>query len=359
MNVNEITITMASNWYIDRTVRQKIGYSGENAVVEFKLEATPEEGFTYYLDVQSKKIKNIILLDDELSVTLTTEMLGEAGIKKMQIVAYNETQVKKSNIFEVEVGESINATEEVEGHFASALNQISEWIAGVYRALTGKQNKLVPGANVAIDETDPEHPVISVTGGGAGGTYLNGDGLNLTGNVFSVKPKTNGGIIVDNTGVSLDPNLLPTNNIIAPVYYRENMSIKSNMTYDEIYEYLAHSSTSIDSTECIIPQFIDDQQDERFDCVKIKETTRNNMQCIMYVFRHWYVYSDDDATTAYDMIIYHYEDDTIGTSGGYHSYTLQKKLTSTNAGSGISIIDDANGNPVISVNYPNGDEVSY
>ena len=357
MNVNEIVISMDDNWFIDRTKRQIIGYSGENAVVEFKLDATPEEGFTYYLDVQSKKMKNVILLDEELSVTLTTEMLGEAGIKKMQIVAYNESQVKKSNIFEVEVGESINATEEVEGHFASALNQISEWIAGVYRALTGKQNKLTPGANIEIDNTDPENPVISATGGGSGSTYTPGDGINITGTTISVKTPIDSGLIVDSSGVRVDPNIIPTNNIITPVYYYDN-GIKCNMTYDEIYAYFSHTSTSINTTKSIIPQFIDNQQDERFDCVKIKETTRNNKQCIMYVFRHWYLYNDNDATTAYDNVIYHYSDDTIGTTGAYHSYTLQEKLSSANAGSGISITE-VNGVPVISVDYPNGDEVSY
>lgn len=347
---------MDSNWFIDRNKRQAIGYSGENAVVEFKLEATPEEGFTYYLDVQSKKMKNVILLDEELSVTLTTEMLGEAGIKKMQIVAYNETQIKKSNIFEVEVGESINATEEVEGHFASALHQISEWIAGVYRALTGKQNKLVPGANIAIDETDPEHPVISATGGGSGGTYLNGDGLNLTGNVFSVKTPIDSGLIVDSNGVRVDPNIIP-DKLIAPVYYRdENNDFQCNMTYAQIYEYMSHTQTTTDTIKCLMPQFIDDEQDERFDCVRITNTTKNNKPCICYRFRYWYY--NDEPESFYEIEIYHYDDDTIGSRGAYTHSQLQTKLNSSNAGDGISITT-VNGVLKISVNYPNGDEVSY
>lgn len=299
MNVNEIVISMDSNWYIDRSVRQKIGYSGENAVVEFKLEATPEEGFTYYLDVQSKKIKNIILLDDELSVTLTTEMLGEAGIKKMQIVAYNETQVKKSNIFEVEVGESINATEEVEGHFASALHQISEWIAGVYRALTGKQNKLVPGANIAIDETDPEHPVISATGG-------SGD-----------------------------------TNIIAPLYKRSGSNYTCNMTYAEVRALYETNRTKV-----AMPQFIDNYG--------------NRSRCCEVYLDEDYVYLNFDmgqvsqvAGSEYSTghyILYHSQY-AVGLSKYYNNW-YQKELRE---GNGISIASDG----TISVNYPNGDEVSY
>lgn len=154
MDVNEITITMDSNWYIDRSTRQKIGYSGENAVVEFKLDATPEDGFTYYLDVQSKKVKNAILLDDELTVTLTSEMLGEAGIKKMQIRAYSDEQVKKSNIFEVEVGESINAVEEVENHALSAFNQLATLIGTKQDTLTAGEGITITGNIISVSYPD-------------------------------------------------------------------------------------------------------------------------------------------------------------------------------------------------------------
>lgn len=148
--------------------------------------------------------------------------------------------------------------------------------------------------------------------------------------------------------------------VIVPIYYSDatDNTLKCTMTFDEIYAYYSHTGTSIDSTNCLMPQYIDDQQDERFDCVKIKETTRNNKQCIMFAFRHWYLDGDTDAKTAYDKKIYHFYDDTIGTAGAYQSYKFQTELTSANAGSGISITQ-VDGKPVISVNYPNGDMIEY
>ena len=319
MNVNEILISMDSNWFIDRNKRQAIGYSGENAVVEFKLEATPEEGFTYYLDVQSKKIKNIILLDDELSVTLTTEMLGEAGIKKMQIVAYNETQVKKSNIFEVEVGESINATEEVEGHFASALNQISEWIAGVYRALTGKQNKLVPGTNIVIDESDPEHPVISSIGGGSGDDSV----------ICPIYTRT-GGSSTDFTDGTWTCNTT----------YSE---IVSNCFLPENYKNL---QPQFDFNNNKLERYLDIAQIKRF-------YVSGTNHYIEYVVR-------DTVTNGNGQNLYyvrHTNNDVITVTGVW-KIKNQSELTSNNAGDGISI-GLVNGVLKISVNYPNGDEVNY
>ena len=41
--------------------------------------------------------------------------------------------------------------------------------------------------------------------GGTGVTYTAGNGLNLSGSQFSVVPKAGGGLIVDGTGVSIDP----------------------------------------------------------------------------------------------------------------------------------------------------------
>lgn len=46
-------------------------------------------------------------------------------------------------------------------------------------------------------------PTLGVGGGVA---YTNGDGLSLSGATFAVKPKPSGGLLVDGTGVSLDPS---------------------------------------------------------------------------------------------------------------------------------------------------------
>lgn len=41
--------------------------------------------------------------------------------------------------------------------------------------------------------------------GGSGASYLAGNGLTLAGSTFSVTPKSGGGVVVDGTGVSIDP----------------------------------------------------------------------------------------------------------------------------------------------------------
>lgn len=300
MNVNEIVISMSDDWSIDTSIRNKIGYSGENAVVEFKLEATPEEGFTYYLDVQSKKIKNTILLDEELSVTLTAEMLGEAGIKKMQIVAYSDDQTKKSNIFEVEVGESINAIEQIAQFVPTVINQLSNLVATVFNAIAKKQNKLTPGANIVIDESDPEHPVISATGGSGGDS-----------------------------------------NIVAPLYKRSGSSYTCNMTYAEV-----RALYETDRTKVAMPQFIDNYG--------------NRSRCCEVYLDEDYVYLNFDMGQVDQVsgmeystghyILYHSQYN-VGLYKYFNNW-YQKELTE---GDGISIASDG----TISVNYPNGDEVSY
>lgn len=62
------------------------------------------------------------------------------------------------------------------------------------------QPKLTPGNNITIDETDPEHPVINSTGGG-GGSYTEGDGIDITNDEISVKLRSsNPGLAFDSNG---------------------------------------------------------------------------------------------------------------------------------------------------------------
>ena len=41
-------------------------------------------------------------------------------------------------------------------------------------SLDSKQNKLIAGQNIIIDETDPQNPIISSIGGGEGSIIFNG-----------------------------------------------------------------------------------------------------------------------------------------------------------------------------------------
>ena len=137
MVISKATVVM-ENWNIPLTPRVKLGYSGENDVCLFEVITEPQEGFTYYLELQPliEEANNILLTPDYVEgsvyVELTTEMLGSGGIKKAQIVAYIDTEdapIKKSNIFEVEVDASINATKSVESHYQTALSQWAQILA--------------------------------------------------------------------------------------------------------------------------------------------------------------------------------------------------------------------------------------
>lgn len=165
------------NWNIPLTPRAKIGYSGENAVTELEIITTPEEGFIYYLETEDieENANNILLTPDyvesRIYVLLTTEMLGKGGILQAQVVAYIDTEdepVKKSNIFQLQVNPSINATKDVESHYQTALSQwaqilasfnpveILNEIAEMEAQLDNKQNKLTAGYGMTLNDPTDE-----------------------------------------------------------------------------------------------------------------------------------------------------------------------------------------------------------
>lgn len=160
MNIQTISVNM-KNWHVSRSIRPTVGFSGENNVAVFKIITELEEGVQYYLDILSinKKAKNTVLLsndEDGIYVELTDEMLGAPGVKDAQVVGYSGYQIKKSNIFQILVENSINATEEFENSYESVLGQIADLVSE-------KQNVLTAGEG--IDITDD---VISIS-------YPNGD----------------------------------------------------------------------------------------------------------------------------------------------------------------------------------------
>ena len=115
-----ISLTM-KDWTVE-TRRPSIGFSGENEVVTLVISTEDDlsEFNEFYLDVswQSyetgwKTNKNIIDLAGvgPLSVNLTANMLGPDGVKRMQLRATDGTRIRKSNVFEVLVKESVNAAD--------------------------------------------------------------------------------------------------------------------------------------------------------------------------------------------------------------------------------------------------------
>lgn len=160
VKVQTVSVNM-ENWHVSRSIRPTIGFSGENDVVIFKIITEPEEGAQYYLDILSisKKQKSTVLLsndEDGAFVELTDEMLGSPGVKDAQVVGYYGEQKKKSNIFQILVENSINATEEFENSYESVLGQIADLVSE-------KQNVLTAGEGIDIT-----NDVISVS-------YPNGD----------------------------------------------------------------------------------------------------------------------------------------------------------------------------------------
>ena len=173
MEAKKLQIKM-TNWKISEKPIN-IGYSGENLVCEFEVLFNTDPGAYYYLQLDGwlSAPNNILfttVTDDGIKVNLTTEMLGKSGKKKAQIVEYlslnDNTPIKKSNIFNVIVEDSINATQDVEPHYQTALEQwtaeLDKFWGDINEALAGKQDTLIAGENITIDGN-----VISATGGGA------------------------------------------------------------------------------------------------------------------------------------------------------------------------------------------------
>lgn len=104
-----------NNWMIEALSAVVLGFSGENESKELKIMCDDlKADATYYLDIESAERKNIALMtaaDNTLSILLTSDMLGGAGRKRMQIREVRGSVVTKSNVFIGEVNTSVNAVE--------------------------------------------------------------------------------------------------------------------------------------------------------------------------------------------------------------------------------------------------------
>lgn len=141
---------------------------------------------------------------------------------------------------------------------------------GFYSAATGlwtrttdadANSEITPGAFTFIEEgttygktqwrcTNTGNIVLGTTNivfeqFGAAQTYQNGNGLDLTGNTFSVRTPTNSGVIVDSTGVKIDPNLV-ARKVIATIGDGSSSSytITHNLNTQDIATSLREISTN-------------------------------------------------------------------------------------------------------------------
>lgn len=121
-----------NNWRVQRPVSNFLAFSGENNTENLYIIPSLMEDYVYTIDVRNEGQTAFIPLTkaerggkDVLHVLLTSGQIGPAGEAQMQIVGRREdgTVVKKSNVFAVVVGESINAEKAFENLPESAFEK--------------------------------------------------------------------------------------------------------------------------------------------------------------------------------------------------------------------------------------------
>lgn len=196
------------------------------------------------------------------------------------------------------------------------------------------QAKLTAGANITIDDTDPSNPVISSTGGGGGGSYVGGKGINISGSTISAdantyNPTYSCAVDLDDISVSGYNVTLTTNARYADIYqkcFNTTGQNYNNMKFSPTISFRTESGTEYHKSWNIIK--------------KIQFYYSGSTWKVKFVVN---ISKDKWLTVIHDD----HNDITATVSNEYY-------LTSSNAGDGISIT-----NGVISVSYPNGDNIEY
>lgn len=145
---NIITIFMP-DWKVNLVRPVVLGFSGENKRATLIIKSNVVDPDTaYYLDVLSNGAKNTIALSvsaSTLAVELTSDMLGYSGRKQMQIRAVKNDTVIKSNIFNGEVLDSINASEDFKRTYPTVYDQYELQLSELNRLIEEVEN-LEPGS---------------------------------------------------------------------------------------------------------------------------------------------------------------------------------------------------------------------
>ena len=302
MDRTEVQVTM-TNWAIPLTPRPTVGFTGEHDVTEFEVLTTPENGVTYYLEVKAwRKEPNNILFDkesDRLTVRLTSEMLGAAGIHKAQVVAYltdgDDTPIKKSNIFELEVKNSINATKEVEPHYQTALEQWTQKLNEMVGLYTGGDGIEITDQLIKV-VLDTTANLLSFIDGklslrpsdigfneGVRSALLSTFGLYN----FQSRLEAGANITINGNVISATPGIkltvvetLPTEDIDTDtIYLVPKEDTESNNIYDE-YIYVNEAwekigTTEIDLTNYFTKQEVNDLLDDKADAIIVEAKGEN------------------------------------------------------------------------------------
>lgn len=113
-----MVVIQSINWRIHPNKNAFLGFSGENNTEDFYIVPSEMEDYTYTVDCQNSGNKAFFGLEkttygdkQALHVLLTAGQIGASGKVQMQLVGRNSVGVaiKKSNIFILPVGESIDS----------------------------------------------------------------------------------------------------------------------------------------------------------------------------------------------------------------------------------------------------------
>lgn len=128
-------VLQSINWKIESDKSALMGFSGENNTEDLYVIPQVMEDYTYTMECRAFDMSAFIPLEKveysgraALHALLTAEQIGPAGKVEMQLVGRRTDSngilfKKKSNVFNVYVGDSINATQQFKDMPASAFEQ--------------------------------------------------------------------------------------------------------------------------------------------------------------------------------------------------------------------------------------------
>ena len=175
-------------------------------------------------------------------------------------------------------------------------------------------------------------------GGGGGGSYTDGDGIDITNNEISVKLRsTNPGLAFDNDG-SLYATGSGGSDYSVFIYHSSNQ-LYCNHRFSDIYNEV--QTRQYPDFNVII--------DYHPSSPGVKYYHGQLTNCNVSAIRFRFDISTETTTHIVEYMLNSNDELSL-----YNEYIQenQKKLSSTNAGTGISITNDLQGNPVISLDLP-------
>ena len=103
------------DFQIQKPAHEFVGHDHENLAYTLLIETNTGDNYIYYLEcwLAGKVVRSeaAVLVDSVLHIDLTEEILHAQGVARAQIVGLYGEQVRKSNIFYLRIGASVNAAQ--------------------------------------------------------------------------------------------------------------------------------------------------------------------------------------------------------------------------------------------------------